>query len=261
MTKYREMKYMHDPLFLENPEKKGMVVFIHGFMGSPRQFDNLAQSIHSQGYSVASLLLPGHGATVKEFSSSTAQNWQHHVCSEVEGFSRGYNSIYLVGHSMGCLLAINTAIRHSGHVRGLFLIACPLKLKGFSLQTLKIRLKQVFYRKNHPMKSAYLAGSSVPPSLSLIWRSAKPGAELKKLMLITEKNLQNIRVPVTAIFSSADELVSMDSLEILKTGLNQVSFDSLTLSDSLHAYYPEHEQSLIEGALFRCIYSVLPLRI
>jgi len=240
---------MHDPFYLENSAKKCVVVFIHGFMGGPLQFERLAQSIHAQGYSAASLLLPGHGSTVKEFSSATMEKWQDYLNAEIDRLSPNYDDVFLVGHSMGCLLAINAVVGNIRNICGLFLLACPLKLKVFSVHSLKVRLKQVFCRKRHPMKATYLNTSSVPLKPSLIWRIVKPMVELKKLIHITNNNLHGVSVPVTAIFSLGDELVSIESLDMLKNGLKQTSFDSITISDSLHAYYPEHEYSIIENSL------------
>ena len=230
-----------------------VVVFIHGFMGSPRQFDKLAQSVKDEGYSTTSLLLPGHGSTVKEFSSVTMEEWQSYVNAEIERLSPDYDDIFLVGHSMGCLLAINAAVMNTANFRGLFLMACPLKLRIFSAHALKLRTKIIFYRKSHPIKATYIASNSIPPRLSLIWRIIKPTVELKKLIRITKGNLQNVSVPVTAVFSLDDELVSLDSLDILKNNLNQASFNSMILSDSLHSYYPEHEHLMIENALISAI--------
>ena len=244
---------MHEPIFYLNPENSTVVVFIHGFMGSPRQFERTAHSVHAQGFSAASLLLPGHGYSVKEFSQSTSEKWQNSVNAEIERFSLKYNKIFLVGHSMGCLLAINAADKYCGKISGLYLIACPFRLKGLSVQSLKVRLKQIFYSKTHPMKATYFNGSSVPLSLSLLWRSAKPAAELRKLMIISKANLHNIRVPVTAVYSSSDEVVSADSLEIFKTALDRTLLTTIDLSDSYHAYYPEHEQSVIESTLISAV--------
>ena len=36
----------HAPVFLENTDGNGVVVFIHGYMGSPRQFDRLVKVVH-----------------------------------------------------------------------------------------------------------------------------------------------------------------------------------------------------------------------
>ena len=240
---------MHTPLFLENSAGKGLVVFVHGFMGSPRQFDYLAESVHRQGYSAASLLLPGHGAAARDFASGTMELWQSHVNAEVGGLARDHGNIWLVGHSMGGLLSINAAVTHSEHVRGLFLIACPFKLTTFSANVVQARAKQIFHRKTHPMKAAYLGALSVKQSPSLLWRIVRPALELKKLILAAQDNLSDIRVPVTAVYSRADEIVCMGSLDILKSGLDNTELQQIILSDSLHAYYPERERALIESAL------------
>ena len=247
---------MHEPIFLKNNESDAVVVFIHGFMGSPRQFDALARSVRHQGFSAASLLLPGHASTVKDFSSSTMEKWQDYVNAEIGRLSLSFRRVFLVGHSMGCLLAINAANKHGEIVNGLFLIACPLVLSVFSARSLRIWLKQVFRRKTHPIKSAYVAGSSVPLKPSLIWRFSKPFAELKRLILVTRDSLCNVRVPVTAVFSPSDEIVSMESLDDLRAGLTQAPFDYIALSDSSHAYFPEHERSLIESSLLTAVASL-----
>ena len=248
---------MHQATFLENPTAKGVVVFIHGFMGSPRQFDNLAAAVHKHGYAVASLLLPGHGVDLKEFAAATTESWLNHVYAEVERLSVYYDKIYLVGHSMGSLLAINAASRFN-QVCGLFLTACPFKLNIFSLQTLKVRLKQIFYPQKHPLKAAYLNSSSVPLQPSLIYRSIKPSKQLQQLIAGTKDILPNITIPVTAIYLAADEIVSIDSLKTLQAGLKQAPLKSYILSESLHAYFPQKEQTIVEDALLEAVSSVIP---
>lgn len=243
------MSSLHAPKFCANPVSNGIVIFIHGFMGSPRQFDRLLEAVHSEGYSAASLLLPGHGGSSKDFVSSTFIHWQSHVNHEVERFIRDYKNIWLVGHSMGGLLAINAAIRYSSHIRGLFTIATPFKLVTFSIRATKVLMNLLFSRKSSPMKTAYFAGCGVNPSSSLFWHALRPVGELKKLTNFTKDNLPNVRAPVTAVFSASDELTSIGSLDVLMTGLTGTVFDQVLLSDSLHVYYPEHEFARIEQAL------------
>ena len=244
-----KLDLIHASAFIENPAGKGIVVFIHGFMGSPRQFDRLTMAVYRQGFSAAALLLPGHGGPASEFKSSTFPGWQEHVDSEVERFSRDYQKIWLAGHSMGGLLALNAAVRYSGHVRGVFPIACPFKMTMFSAHTIKIRMQQVFSRSSSPIKAAYRDGSSIKLSPSLIWSTAKPAFELSKLITTAKDNLPKVRAPVMAVYSVSDELTSIASLEILKSGLKGAAFEQIILSDSLHAYYPEHEFSVIERSL------------
>jgi len=222
-------------------------------MGSPRQFDRLAGAVHRNGCSAAALLLPGHGGSAKDFSLGTFSGWQSHVDAEVERYSCDYKKIWLAGHSMGGLLAINSAVRFGQSVQGIFTLACPFKIITFSAHALNVRIKQVFSKKNDPIKIAYLSNSSIALSPGLLWHTRKPAAEIKKLMLEARNNLSQVRAPFVAVYSASDELTSIVSLDILKAGLTGASLESLVLADSLHAYYPEHEQLLIEQALLKLV--------
>ena len=247
------MNNPHAPFFHKHPEAKGIVLFIHGFMSSPRQFDKFVETVHSTGCSAAALLLPGHGGRAKDFATGSFDIWQSHVNSEVERFSQDYNRIWLVGHSLGGLLALNAAVRYSSHVRGVFTIATPFKLIVFSSHSAKVRMRQIVSGKNSPLKAVYLANNSIKLSPDLIWCFIKPAVEMKKIIQATKNNLPNIRAQVTSVYSKSDELTSFESLQILKSGLTGVPFNQLILTDSLHGYYPQHEQALIEQELTKLI--------
>ena len=243
------MSDRHAPYFFEATDSDGVFVFIHGLMGSPRQFDNLAEDVFKHGCSAAVLLLPGHGGSVKDFSAGTMERWQDHVYSEIERLSDDHKDIWLVGHSMGCLLAINAAARYSECVRGLMLIACPLRLRRLTPGTLKTRMRPVFGRKTDPIKKAYLSVCSIKRTPDFLWRFRKPLSEMKKLMAAVQDDLPHISAPVTAIFMRTDAVVSLDSLEILRTGLNGARLKHIVLTDSLHAYFPQHEFARIKHEL------------
>ena len=222
-------------------------------MGNPRLFEKFTEVVHQQGYSTISLLLPGHGGSVKEFASSTLEQWQGHVDSEIQRFSRDYPNIRLVGHSMGGLLALNAAARLNEQVSGVFVIASPLKLAVAPAKANISRMKYLFYRKTHPKKVAFLANTGIRFSPNVILRIIKPFMELEKLMHATKGILPSVRAPVTAVYSLSDELTSIKSLEILESGLNGAPFEKLLLSDSLHAYFPANERAEIDQALVRML--------
>jgi len=222
-------------------------------MGSPRQFDRLAEFVRQHGYATAALLLPGHGGSTRDFGSSTFESWQNHVDAEVERFSRDYENIWLTGHSMGGLLAINAAARFDKCVRGIFTVACPFRITTFSAYTLRIRFRQFFSKKTDPIRVAYFSNSSVAPSPGLLLHTRKPASEIKTLMHAARNNLSQIHVPVTSVYSASDELTSIVSLDILKAELTGAPIEPIVLKDSLHAYFPEHEQIIIEQALLRLL--------
>ena len=249
---------MHESFFLESPQPKGLVIFIHGLMGSPRQFTSLAHNIYESGYSVAALLLPGHGSTASDFSKGTEEAWLAHVLNQVENFSKQYANIWLVGHSMGCLLALQVAAKHPMRIRGLFLIACPFKLKILSLQLINVRFQQLFSNKDAPLKSAYREGRGVPLSPVLLWHSIKPAMELRRLAAATRELLPRIVPAVCAVYNQKDEVVSLKSASAFQSLPAATFFCQMTLPQSYHAYFPESDKQIITRELSRFLAQTAP---
>ena len=242
----------HEPSFIENKDSKSAVIFVHGFMGSPRQFDRMARFVYKNGFSAAVLLLPGHGKTLKDFATCTYRQWKEHVKSEIDRLSEGFDDIWLVGHSMGGLLVLSAALYPNPKVRGVFPIACPFELTFLSKADIKVRMLQILGNDEN-IKEEYLDKNSIPRSSSLLFHALAPMVEVKKLMRATKSSLPRIRTPVTAVYSISDELISIKSLEILKSGLAKAHFEHVVLTDSLHAYYTADEKEKIEQALLEFI--------
>ena len=243
------MNNIHAPSFLENAAENGIVIFVHGFMGSPRQFDDFAAAVYESGRSTASILLSGHGGSVKDFTDSTFSDWQEHVNREVGRFSKIYSGIWLVGHSMGGLLSLISSVKYCETVCGVVAIASPFEIKYFSAKSTKVRVKLALSKKSNPVKTAYLDSDSVPQSFGLWFGLKKPVSELKKLMRAAREILPLVRAPVLAVYSASDETVELDNIEIFESELSSAKLEVITVSDSLHAYYTESERELIKRAI------------
>jgi len=250
------MNYKHAPRFLENKDSREVIVFIHGFMGSPRQFDRIAEVAHKNGYNAQIILLPGHGSTLKEFSSSTYRMWRSHLYSELDRLSESFDKIWLVGHSMGGLLALCAGRYPCKKISGIFLIACPMELTFLSKEDIRIRLAQVFLDEDHYVNKEYIGKSSIPRTHSMPFHALAPMVEVRKLMSVTKALLPKVRIPVEAIYSVSDELVSIKSLKRLKSGLSHVPFKYTVLIDSLHAYFTDEEKKIIDDALLKFVRSL-----
>ena len=64
-----DREHPHRPYYREREGADTIVIFIHGFFGSPSQFWELSAIAWEKGYSIASLLLPGHGGIMDRFDS------------------------------------------------------------------------------------------------------------------------------------------------------------------------------------------------
>ncbi|MDP4152498.1 MAG: alpha/beta hydrolase [Bacillota bacterium] len=121
------MEYKHIEYHYKLEKSDTVIVFIHGIQGSPLQLDYLIQMLNGL-YSIENLLLPGHGKTAYDFRKSSMAQWQNYVDESVKKLQSEYKNIILVGHSMGCLLSVQSGISYPNQIRGLFLIAMPLNI-------------------------------------------------------------------------------------------------------------------------------------
>ena len=243
---------MHLPKQLVYPDADTVVIFIHGFMGTPDHFDYLMDAVYQQGCSVVSLLLPGHGGSGFDFARSTLAQWEEHLAFAVAPFA-SYDNIYLVGHSIGGLLAYNLSLVLP--VCGVVAISTPLKVYFFNPIASFKKLKILFSEKDGALRRGYRRSNSIEaPFLGkprfrtlLFW--IRVFFQPLRLMRKTRKNLPAVTAPSLTIHSKYDETVSFRSARLFARLLTGSKHEAILLLDSYHAYYPAHEQAVIERAV------------
>ena len=247
---------MHNPICKKYNYADCAVVFIHGFMGSPNQFTDLAEAVYNIGCTYASVLLPGHGGGVDEFTKFGVCDWQRHVQNEIDKIKRDHEKIFLVGHSMGGLLALNASLVKDNNISGVVLIATPLKTYFLNPKSLLRKLRLLLLPKNNEIKSAYIKSNSV--AAKKFWYfplAVKPVINFYRLVGQTKKRLAEIMVPVCMFYSKNDETVSYKSAGILYEKLSGTQKTVVSLDKSWHAFYVEDERRIIEGKLVEFIMS------
>src|SRR6476646_11537531 len=107
------------------------VLRLHGFGDTPQTLSLLAHRLHKTGYSVLVPLLPGHGRSMCDFTSSTADQWLDAAEQSLGAMRRRNADTSIVGLSMGGALAVVLAARTD--ISALVLIApylgMPLQLR------------------------------------------------------------------------------------------------------------------------------------
>lgn len=88
------------------------ILIIHGFAGGTYDQEDLATFLEIDGrFEVFTFTLPGH--EVKDKRKSTARMWIKESEDQVEKLiNGGYKSIYIIGHSMGGVIASYLATKH-----------------------------------------------------------------------------------------------------------------------------------------------------
>ncbi len=220
------------------------LLFIHGILGTPNHFKDFLPHI-SEDISVYNILLDGHGKGVKDFSRTSMHKWEEQVSLVVEELEKNHNEIYIIAHSLGCLLAIEQALRNT-KITKLFLLAVPLKL--FLKPKMFINSLRVYFDKINPEDEELIAAkecygiSKDKNSLHYIgWipRFLELFSKIRK----TRKIIELVKVPCVAYQSLRDEMVSKSSKTILK---KNPYISVVELKYSGHYYYEESDLSLLK---------------
>jgi carboxylesterase len=102
------------------------LLFIHGFTASPTEMRPMASFIkNATGWRCAGPLLPGHGSRIEDLRYTRGEDWVAAVEKAYATLSQDCSQVFLVGLSMGAVLACHVALRRSGDgkLRGVILLA------------------------------------------------------------------------------------------------------------------------------------------
>jgi len=228
------------------------ILFVHGIVGTPNHFKDFLPYV-PKDISVYNILLDGHGKGVKDFSKTSMKKWEKQVTEAVEELEQDHKEIYIVAHSLGCLLAIEQAVCHS-KVTKLFMLAVPLKLR--LKPKMFINSLKVYFDKINPenkevvaAKECYGIENEKNPFLYLGWipRFLELFSKIRK----TRKIMGDITIPCVACQSSNDEMVSKKARSMLE---NNSMISVIDLINSGHYYYEEKDIFLMKKIFMEFIY-------
>lgn len=107
-------------------------LMLHGFMGAPVSSRPMAEHIAQQGVTMHCPLLPGHGNLPHMIHGHNRQEWLNEVEEAYEFLNSKCDQIFLIGHSMGAVLAAYLADKHPD-VCGIVLLAPLYKIPDWRL--------------------------------------------------------------------------------------------------------------------------------
>lgn len=214
------------------------ILMIHGILGTPRHFDFLLDLI-PENWSVYNILLDGHGKTVSDFSATSMDKWKCQVEKIANELCDNYKQVVLVGHSMGTLLSIRTAVRNPEKIKLMILLAVPMKIFVKPLQNMySVKLALNMNIKSTPFAEAAKAAHGTA-SDRRVWKYLgyiPRFLELFALVGETRKILPELKVKSYVFQSKQDELVGYGSKKYLE---NHPYIEYDELENSRHYYYDE----------------------
>src|SRR6185295_15450859 len=93
---------------------------------SPTEMRPMAEAVvQATGWNCVGPLLPGHGTRLEDLQGTTSKDWSDAVERAYADLSRQCDRVFVVGLSLGALLACHLALRRSPDpkLRGLILMA------------------------------------------------------------------------------------------------------------------------------------------
>ena len=230
------------------PGAKNAVLFLHGIAGSPNQFRLLMplEELVPPDWSVYNIRYPGYGADVRDFGRSNINQWRGYAREAFLELAENHDKIVIVGHSMGTLFAMQTALEFPNQVAGLFLLNVPMRPwpRLFFVPNC-LRLAFGCIRADHPLEAAFEKACGVTPT-PLVWRYIRWIPRIFELfgeISRTEKVMGKLTVPCVAWQSKKDDLVSNRSAAILRrSGVILVH----ELPDSTHFHYPPADREAVQ---------------
>lgn len=107
------------------------ILLIHGLTGTPNEMRSVAKSCHKLGYSVIAAQLAGHCGTMEDLVDTQWEDWYASIEQAAEKLAQHTDEIFVVGLSMGSLLALKFASEHK--VSGVICYSPTFKFDGWSI--------------------------------------------------------------------------------------------------------------------------------
>jgi carboxylesterase len=109
------------------------VLLIHGFTASPTELRPIADFLHALGYTALGVRLAGHGTHLNDLRNTRWQDWVDSAQTGLRELANQCDSVYVVGLSMGGVLAAHLAATQPERVHGLGLLAPAFRVQTRAL--------------------------------------------------------------------------------------------------------------------------------
>ncbi len=224
---------------------KTAVVFIHGFMGCSKQFDDIAKALEGGSFDMFRHVLPGHERDAAYFISSNADQWQKSTDGFIDTLRKEYDKIVLVGHSMGGLIAARAAISNPDKI-------CKVVAIGFPI---KVTLRPIWVKNNMLASKPFRQGEDERISAARKMSGVKMSnrgdfvksfprsSQFLRVARMTRRELSQLKVPLTVINFTNDEIVSGGAKRFVENALPNANI--LMLEGSYHFLFTKDEVEIM----------------
>lgn len=220
---------------MDRKEKTGCLL-VHGFGGIPQEMLPLGKFLERHGYKVKVVQLPGHGRDAANASSIRWQDWLASLQLSYEQMAEEVTETFVLGHSMGGLLALLLAAQYP--VRGVVGFAPICTFTNW--QKTALWIGRLFKRLPPTLGFYSPDGESLRIHITKIPAAAV--FELNELISTAASELDNVRAPVLLFYGGFDLSVSASSGTRLQSLLPNAQVEKVILPRAGHLLMlPRHK--------------------
>jgi carboxylesterase len=225
------------------------ILAVHGYNGYSKDLFYIGKILNKQGFTVSIPRLPGHGTNSSDFHETDWQDWLRHISDCYFNLKAEYDTVYLLGFSMGGLLTLLLASRFN--IERMALISpAIINLKW----TIKLTPFLKYFVKKQ--KREWNDISDDPDRIFLSqeywqWHYIQMGAELLKLQNFTKKKMPLVSCDTMIIVSEKDEAVPVRAADYIFSRIVSSVKKTIILKNSPHCSTDGPEKKLIADYLYK----------
>ncbi|MBN6186879.1 alpha/beta fold hydrolase [Aneurinibacillus sp. BA2021] len=222
-------------------------LLIHGFTGSPYEVEPIARHFADRGWRIEMPVLAGHEGHALPLKQATWQDWVRSAEEVLKDMLLTCERVYVVGFSMGGLIAAHLAARY------------PIdKLVLLSASLFYINPRQLFTDAAAIIKKHFISAADAKEAYRRYVNKARttpPRAVIhfRHLVKVLKQEFPNVTVPTLIIQGGKDDLVEPRSAEYIYDMIRSEEKQLHILPESKHIICHDCEQeevlALIEDFL------------
>ncbi len=239
-------------------DARGTVVIVHGINEHGGRYRHVAERLVRDGWMVAALDHRGHGlsggrrAAVERFD-----DWVTDLDSYIRDVLVGApRPLFLLGHSLGGLIAAVYALRHQDALDGLVL-SSPSVVPPRSVSPATARAGRFLSRwaSNLPVLALRLDAVSRDPAVVAAYRSdplvhlgkvrARTGAEILRAIAEVQRDIARLRLPVLSVQGTVDLLVDPDAARWVDAHVGSADHTLRVYQGLYHEVFNEPERDSV----------------
>jgi len=230
-----DVKVMEDgkPFFFEGG-KTGFLL-IHGFTGTTSSMKPMGEYLAAKGLTVLGPRLPGHGTDVDDMGRWEYTDWTAAVETALKEIGQMCDRIFVSGLSMGGLLTLYLAERHSDTLTGVIPICAPVHWLASGASGLALHIVPAL---KHVVKKFPGPGNDIkdPDVIEIAYDKLHTNAlhGLIKLAKVVDADLSRIKCPIRIFEAREDHVVPPQNAPYIFDHVSSTDKELIWLDNSYH---------------------------